>query len=65
MLALKNGQPVSALWNERYVMFEHIEDRSQKLLADMTDRDIEMLPFGTFLCQIVLKGLVPHRYEAS
>ena len=46
-------------------MLEHIEDRSQKLLADMTDRDIEMLPFGTFLCQIVLKGLVPHRYEAS
>ena len=46
-------------------MLEHIEDRSQKLLADMTDCDIEMLPLGTFLCQIVLKGFVPHCNETS
>ena len=31
----------------------------------MADRNIEMLSIGTFLCQIILKGLVPHRKSGS
>jgi hypothetical protein len=46
-------------------MFEHIKNRFQKLPADMADRNIEMLSIGTFLCQIILKGLVPHRKSGS
>ena len=53
------------LRNECLVMFQHIKNRSQELLADMTESNIEVLPFGAFLCQVIRKGFVSHSYEAG
>ena len=46
-------------------MFQHIKNRSQELLADMTYGNIEVLAFGTLLRQVIRKGFVSHRYEAG
>ena len=53
------------LRNECLVMFQHVKNRSQELLADMTESNIEVLPFGAFLCQVIRKGFVSHSYEAG
>lgn len=31
----------------------------------MTESNIEVLPFGAFLCQVIRKGFVSHSYEAG
>ena len=31
----------------------------------MTESNMEVLPFGTLLCQVIRKGFVSHSYEAG